>query len=295
MLEKRFYAVPPQAFTANGTANGVVTIAGEACTLFKVKQHVIISASTLPNLTLEVKEIDNQGNVQVGPIPDGKPGVNTSIDARTNISAYTVALGANISANMQKRPAIDWAEAMRAMYDEEPTVAMRSILVDECGDRINATNPLPVAATFDGTVQVGDIRITACDDDPAPGDKHSSVRIAGTNCDNELEVNADGSINVVPLAGASSATPIIANIPIVAANTEYSYTFPTATKQFSLKDRDGNSKIRIAYISGDTATNYRTVEMGSIYGVNSISTAASFTIYFQSNKATRVLEIVSWT
>jgi len=204
MLEKRFYAVPPQLFTADGTTSGVITIAGHACSLFKVKQHVILKATGLPNLTLEVKEIDNEDNVQVGPFPS--PGKPASIDSRTDISAYTVALGATISANEQKRPAIDWAEAMRAMYEEEPTVAMRSILVDECGDKYNDDNPLPVA--FDGTINIADVRVSACDNDPNPGDIHSSIRIS--DCTNDLKINADGSINVnvevPPLADLENIT-----------------------------------------------------------------------------------------
>lgn len=206
MLEKRLKAVPAQSFTANGTTDGKITIAADPCGLFKVKQHVIISATSLPNITLEIKRIE-AGNVYVGPIPDGKPGVNTSIDARYDISAYTVALGAAISANEQKRPAIDWAEAMRAMYEEEPTVAMRSVLVDKCGNKIDETNPLPVAATFDGDVHVGSVRITACDDDPVMGDIHSSIRIAGIDCNNELVVNPDGTINVNVVNSTPPTTP----------------------------------------------------------------------------------------
>lgn len=196
MLEKRLYAVPPQAFTADGTADGVVTIGAGGCSLFKVKQKITITATGLPNLNLQIKQIDNNHNIQVGPIPYGKPGVDTSIDARTDISAYTVALGATIFAAEQKRQAIGPDEIARAIYEEEPTVAQRSVLVDECGNKINEANPLPVAATFDGDVIVGTVRVTACDDDPVLGDLHSSIRIAGPNCDNEMEVNDDGSINV---------------------------------------------------------------------------------------------------
>jgi hypothetical protein len=187
MLEKRFYAVPPQAFTADGTTNGVITIAGEACSLFKVKQKVILSANTLPNITLEIKEIDSQDNIQVGPIAGtlGVSGQNTGISARTNISAYTVALGAAISADEQKRPAIDNIEIVRATYSEEPACAQRGILVDECGDTYNTDNPFPVA--FDGTVTLGDVSI-----------------VEGGNT---MEVNSDGSINVNIVNSVPASTP----------------------------------------------------------------------------------------
>jgi hypothetical protein len=146
MLEKRFYAVPAQAFTANGTTAGVITIGTDACTLFKVKQRVLVKATGLPTLTLEIKEIDGVGNIQVGPIAGTLkvPGQNTGISARTDISAYTVILGANISADEQRRPDIDYAELMRAVYDEEPAVALRNVIVDECGSRITQVNPFPI-------------------------------------------------------------------------------------------------------------------------------------------------------
>jgi hypothetical protein len=187
MLEKRFYAVPPQLFTANGTISGVITIAANACTLFKVKQKVWISANTLPKLLLEIKEIDSNENIQVGPIPGtlNVPGANTGISARTDISAYTVALGANIFADEQKRPAIDNIEIVRATYEEEPTVAVRSIMVDPCGNLVSADNPLPVA--FDGDIQIGDVSI-----------------VEGGNT---MDVNSDGSINVNVVNSIVSSAP----------------------------------------------------------------------------------------
>ena len=248
-LEKRFIAVPPQLFTADGTSSGVITIAADACSLFKVKQRVILWATGLPNLELEIKRIDNAGNIQVGPIPDGKPGVNTSIDARTDISAYTIALGAFIFANEQKRPSIDYAEIWRAVYDEEPAVRLRTGLVDECGNSINDTNPLPVAATFDGTVQVGDIRITACDNDPKPGDMHSSVRIS--DCTNDLGINPDGSINVNIVSSSNTPGLILAHneISAVAAGVESTI--------ITLVAPAGGYRIQKVEVSGDNYAIFR--------------------------------------
>jgi hypothetical protein len=204
MLEKRFYAVPPQAFTANGTTNGVITIAANACILFKVKQKVFLRANTLPDLELEIKEIDSEENIQVGPFAQklGVPGQNTGITARTDISAYTLALGAVIFANEQKRPAIDNIEIVRATYQEEPTCAVRSIMVDDCGNTVNAENPLPVA--FDGTISIGAVSI-----------------VEGGNT---MDVNTDGSINVNIVNSVPASTPgltILTNeISSVAAGVE---------------------------------------------------------------------------
>ena len=186
MLEKRLYAVPPQAFTANGDTAGIgaITIGVDACTLFKVKQQVLVAATGLPTLTLQIKEIDPNGTIWVGPFgaaarPAGpnlpsKPPVSESLASRTSVAAYTTLLSANISADIQGRQKIDNAESTRAVYEEEPAVAIRSILVDDCGDKYNSTNPLPVA--IEGSITIGDVSI-----------------VEGGNT---MTVNPDGSINV---------------------------------------------------------------------------------------------------
>lgn len=138
MFEKRWAAVPPQLFTTNGSANGEIKVANTACHLFKVKQKVILSASTLPNLdNIEIKKILDDDTIIIGPC-------GSNIHSTTNISAYTVALGAAIFANEQMRSSVPLEEFTRAVYEEEPTVANRTILVDECGNRITDNNPLPV-------------------------------------------------------------------------------------------------------------------------------------------------------
>lgn len=166
MLEKRWPVVAPQAFTADGTDNGLVTIADT--TLFKVKQKVYIAAASLPNLYLEVKDVLDMHHLMVGP-------QTGSILMSTDISAYTVALAGNIYCPIeQKRPPINSDEYMRSVYDEEPTIALRNILVDELGNRISETNPLPVA--LEGSITIGDVSI-----------------VEGGNT---MAVNPDGSINV---------------------------------------------------------------------------------------------------
>jgi hypothetical protein len=138
MFEKRWAAVPPQSFTVDGTISGAIKIAGNACHFFKVKQEVYLTATSLPNLDkIEIKKILDDMTIIVGPC-------HGNIHATIDISAYTVALGAAISANEQKRSSVPFEEFTRAVYEEEPTVANRTILVDECGDKYNEANPLPV-------------------------------------------------------------------------------------------------------------------------------------------------------
>ena len=141
LLEKRFYAVPPQLLTTNGSANGFITIAN-ASALLKVKQVVNVT-DTLGNLrTYEVKRIDTPNIVFLGPI--GKPLANYD-----DMSFYTTANGAFLFADEQQRTKIAEQEIPRAVYAEEPAVAIRSILVDDSGKTYNNSNPLPIDIALD--------------------------------------------------------------------------------------------------------------------------------------------------
>jgi hypothetical protein len=135
MLEKRLSAVAPQSFTSNGTTDGIVTVADTRP--FRVKQEVILTANTLPNLdSIEVKRVISSTQLAVGP-------QKGNIDARADVSAYTVALGGAIRANEQKRPSVPVEEINRAVYEEEPIVAQRVIPVDELGKLRDKDNPAP--------------------------------------------------------------------------------------------------------------------------------------------------------
>lgn len=147
MLEKRFRAVPAQSFAANGTTTGIITVPDTS--LFKVKQQVIVAASTLPNLDqLEVKDVLSPTQMMLGPR-------TANITTPQDLSAYTTALGANVFANEQKRPQVPSDDFERACYEEEPTVAKRVIMVDKFGNKIDNANPFPVNAS----VSIGDINV----------------------------------------------------------------------------------------------------------------------------------------
>jgi hypothetical protein len=229
MLEKRWPVVLPQAFTANGTANGVVTVPDT--TLFKVKQDVHISATSLPTLyKLEVKEVLNATQMVIG--PDGG-----AINLTTDLSAYTVALSANVFCpTEQKRPAIASDEYMRAVYEEEPTVALRVFQVDELGNDYNDDNPFPVA--FDGTISIGDVSIV--------------------EDGNTLGVNPDGSINVNVVNSTSlPGLNIFYNeAPSVASGIETNVITFTAT--------GGGFRLNKIYVAGENIALFRVKLNGTI-------------------------------
>lgn len=141
-FEKRWGSIPPRLFVSNGLANGQIELADT--TLFKVKQKVAIIANGEPNLELEVKAVISDTVLFVGPYGN--------INSRTNLSAYTIAKNAAILADEQPRSGITADEIRRAKFDEEPTNAERSVLVDEYGRYYTDTNPLPI----DGTISIED-------------------------------------------------------------------------------------------------------------------------------------------
>lgn len=88
--------------------------------------------------------------------------------------------------------------------------------------------------------------------------------------------------------------PTVFNLSMPVANTEYNYTFPAALKQFTLKPR-GLSSLKLAYVSGETASNFATVPAGAFYHENAILRSATLTVYIQANKANETLELIYWT
>ena len=135
--EKSWKVISPRLFTANGGVDGLVTIADTLP--FKVKQQVIIQSSTTGPIRLQINRVENHTQIYVGMI--GSP-----ISSRADISAFLVADGATIEAPFQVRSSVPEQEIERLTYDEEPTVARRTVLVDEWGDYYTLGNPLPVNA-----------------------------------------------------------------------------------------------------------------------------------------------------
>ena len=271
----------------NGGVDGLITVASTK--KFKVKSSVVISATSLPNLTLEIKRVIDKTTFLVGP--------SGSINLRSDLSLYTILLSASVTHHEQVRPKVPKPDQDFASYETEPTLARRVILVDEWGEFYDPANPLSVQLS-DGAINIGtvnaevEVQLSHKDNTPDLGDVADSVRVGDGI--NELKVNGDGSINVVTSSAAATNTPTIENISAILPNIEYSYAFPLGTRQFNLFDREGNAIIRVAYISGNTNIKWKTIKYGETYEVNNISSSAGFTIYFQSNKANRVIEIESW-
>jgi hypothetical protein len=208
MFEKRLAAVPPQLLISNGTTDGVVNVA--STDYFVVKQKVYLTATSLPNLDgLEVKKILSSVQLIVGP-------ENGNIDAVTDISAYTTPLGAAIQANIQKRPSIPFEEYMRAMYQEEPTVAMRTFIVGKTGEQVDTLigtdGRRRLAVDADVTVSGISVDLDALTPNTKPDP--DNVLVAGSEdgtkngIKHALKVDSSLKLHVTDVAAETSLTSI---------------------------------------------------------------------------------------
>ena len=137
--ERKWAAIAPLAFTADGGECGQVTLASTVG--FKVKQTVFIKGDPLPDLQLEVKAVQSDTVLEVG--------AKGNIQDRQDLTLYTTAANSTIEAPRQDRPSIPQKEYERAVYEEEPTMAKRVVPVDKQGNLIDECNPNPVAVQND--------------------------------------------------------------------------------------------------------------------------------------------------
>lgn len=250
-IEKKLLSVAPVLFTSNGTDKGLVTV--NSIKGFFVKQKVTVkSISPVRVQLLEIKRVISDTQMLVGP-----PG---QINAREDLSVYTISSGASIEAAEQDRPGITTADHERAVYVEEPVVAKRQILVDEKGDYYNADNRLPVNIDADITI-AGDINVqlTHKDNDPNPGDIADSVRLGnGVDLITGTNVGAKKALDVYVVNQNSGPVSIvytsvylfneINSVPINTLTTVQTYTVPAGKEAFLQKVQTSGENIAKYYV-----------------------------------------------
>lgn len=131
-IEKFWPAVAPQLLTADGNALGVVNVANSAG--FKVKMQVVIKATGLPDLTAKIMRFSSKTQFYVGPI---SPKAGQGLTGRVDISAYTVAAGAMIYAELQDKVTIKPEDIIQAVYRQEPGTTIGVEIDDQFGNPID--------------------------------------------------------------------------------------------------------------------------------------------------------------
>lgn len=167
--EKRFYAIPTQAFTSDGGSDGSVEVVNTYC--FKVGQIVTIASNVQAPSRFKVKAVLSDRILKVGPI-------DAPIYKFSDMTAYTTADTAmielvddsinNSSSASNKRPVINLDEIRRQVYEEEPTIALRTHNVDWLGRSYSASNPVPVAFTGDVNVSINEVTTPKITHIPVP-------------------------------------------------------------------------------------------------------------------------------
>lgn len=102
-----------------------------------------------------------------------------------------------------------------------------------------------------------------------------------------------GLTQSVSLEGATN--PQIVRVAMTSSGTEYSYTLPVDCKQFQLKLENGSVPLQVAYVSGESSTNYYTVPRYCFYAESSLNLTNTVTLYFQASLPSQTAELVIWT
>lgn len=256
-VEQKWLAVAPELFTADGSSLGVIKVLDTAG--FKVKQRAVVSAVGLPDIQVQIKRVVSSTQMIVGPLPEQlQPAFrqqgNQLLTVRTDLSAYTLLNSAYVYAEEQEKSKLKIDDIWSAVYEQEPTVAIRVVDVDKYGNFYDKDNPMPII--FDGTVEIGE------------------VEVIGTN-GNIIEPNADGSINVnvveTPIAG-HNVLSIFNEVAAVASGVETqitSYTVPVGkTAVLQRINTSGENVARYnVYLNGSPFDVQRTYFGGDFNGL----------------------------
>lgn len=103
-----------------------------------------------------------------------------------------------------------------------------------------------------------------------------------------------GGLPPTPITIAGSTAGVSATVNLILASTEYSFTFPTGTRQFLIKLR-GRSKLQYSYTLGGSGTSFTTLERFCFYSEIGLLLTAPITLYFQCTDPGQVAEITYWT
>jgi hypothetical protein len=138
-FENKLAAVSPQAFTADGTSLGIVTIADT--TGFYIKQKVNLQSDSLQQTLLQVKNVLSSTQLIIGP---NNNSLTASPKNYTDLSAFTVADNATISAPEQNNFPIPADDHYNSVYLPAPVAADRIVNVDPHGNFYNYANTYPI-------------------------------------------------------------------------------------------------------------------------------------------------------
>lgn len=249
-IESKWEAVPEISLISDGTTQGQLEV--NSASDFKVKMTIILVSNTQPTKQFQIKRIVNGSLILVGEL-------NTPIHQRSDVSSYLVSDNARLYAQEQQRPNISPEIVHRNVYEEEPTVALRTMSVDEFGNKYGPDNPMSVQLS-DGSVNIGSVNAELEVQLDHSGPNPDSVQIG--DGEDLLVINPDGSININAVPNSTSSLLISTSneITSVAAETPtniVTYTAPVDKLSFLHK----------IFVSGNNTAEYKIKLNGDIIDI----------------------------
>lgn len=175
--ERKFYRIEPVSITADGGVDGQIFVTSTYG--YKVNQKVTLRSDSLQPRTYKIKRIVSETEIRVGDFDRPQ-------SEYADVSDMLVADNAVLVLPEQKRPSIDPLDIQGMVFEEEPTVALRTHNVDYLGRSFGENNPMPVQLS-DGSIDIGtvnaelEVQLSSKDDDPDAGDVADSVRVGDQN------------------------------------------------------------------------------------------------------------------
>lgn len=126
-------------------------------------------------------------------------------------------------------------------------------------------------------------------------DQADARRVVNVDENGEFQGTPENPINVTGQLdiGLGALNVNIFNISVPLANTEQFFAIPSNTKKLEIKIREGSGIIKYAFTSGNSSTNFITVKQGNKEVIEDINFTGK-TLYFQTNKDNKVIEIKTW-
>lgn len=170
-IERKWEGVS-QFFVNNGTLNGIIVVPDASG--FFAKQKVTLTSDTQPAKQYEVRRV-TPTSVQVGEI-------NTQFTTYADVTAYTIADNAKITAPEQDKPTLKPDDIWQAIYQRDPAVALRNLLVSKFGIPIDTVVDLEgrTRLAVDAAVSVEGLAVTIDALTPPNKPDPSNILMAGS-------------------------------------------------------------------------------------------------------------------
>lgn len=139
-LERKWLAIDARLLTADGTTFGLVQVVDTVD--FRTKMKVGITSDTQQPIQLQVKEVLSPTMMILGLASNPQLGPQAGID----LTAFKASENAFVRAPEQDKNQIPDKDHYLAVYEADPVVADRVILVDEYGRKIGKDNGLVISS-----------------------------------------------------------------------------------------------------------------------------------------------------